>query len=167
MIGGIIVVIILIILGVVGFVYFQNKQYDKISFKETLELTGLPIITFHHKDKQNNDIKLNFLVDTGADRSIIDSKVLEQCKHTKSDKQNPLCGIDGIERYVENVCITLIYNNKLYTDMFQSSDMSNIFDKMKEDNGVTLHGILGNAFFIKYKYVVDFNKYVTYSKMKK
>lgn len=161
---GIIVAFILLILGVICFVYFQNKYYDKISFKETLELTELPIVTFHHIDTQGNDIKLNFLLDTGANRSIINEGHLEKCDHRDLQAGNSLSGLDGIERMVCNTEIVLVYNKKLYKEVFQVSDMSTIFDRIKEETGATIHGILGNSFFNAYKYVIDFDTLVAYSK---
>lgn len=161
----IIVVTIIIILGVVYFICKQ-EQYDKISFRETLELTDLPIVTFHHIDKDNNDIKLNFLLDTGANRSLLDIASVEQCDYTKVGKENSLCGLDGVERIVSNVDIILAYNGKSYEEVFQVSDMSDIFDKIKEEKGIAIHGILGNTFFNHYRYVIDFDKLIFYSKTK-
>lgn len=163
-VAGIIVVIL--IAGVVGFICLEKKQCDKISFKETLELTDLPIVTFHHINKDNNDIKLNFLLDTGANRSIIDEVALTHCYYSMLGKENSLCGLDGVDRKVYNVKMCLVYNSKNYQEVFQVSDMSSVFDKMKQENGVTIHGILGNTFFNKYRYIIDFDKLIFYSKCK-
>ena len=167
MIVGIIVAVIALILGVVVFVHFQNKQYDKISFKETLDLTGLPIITFHHKDAQNNDIKLNFLLDTGATNSIIHAPVVNVCKTVELQGQTVMCGLEGTNRTASNVGIILERDGKEFRDAFQVSDMSSIFGQIKEVTGATLHGVLGDSFFRRYKYVIDFEDYIAYSKGKR
>lgn len=43
-----------------------------MSFKESMDLVELPIITFY-----NNGKKLNFLLDTGANNSIINKSVIK------------------------------------------------------------------------------------------
>lgn len=160
----IIVVVVLLILGVIAFVYFQNKQYKKISFKETLELTGLPIITFHHWDKQCNDIKLNFLLDTGASHSIIDKNVLDGMDYKHTGRKHEMCGLDGIKRITQDVAFTVTYEGKEFHGTFQVDDMTPIFSKIKNTTGVSIHGVLGSTFFNKYRYIIDFDKYITYSK---
>lgn len=162
MLWGIIVVVVLLILGVLWFIVKQNKQYDRISFKETLELTDLPIVTFHHFDNDNNDIRLNFLLDTGSNRSMMSSSAIEKCKHTYINAENSLCGMDGIQRTVQNAVVTLRYNNRPYSDVFQVSDIP-IFDGIKEECGIVIHGVIGNTFFNKYKYIIDFDSLVAYS----
>ena len=44
------------------------------------------------------------------------------------------------------------------------SDLDKPFNNIKKESGVTIHGILGNNFFKKYKYVLDFDKLIAYSK---
>ena len=53
---------------------YKNKRRDqtKISFKEGLDLTELPIVTFKQGDK-----KLHFLLDTGSNISYINSEVIK------------------------------------------------------------------------------------------
>ena len=45
------------------------KEQTKISFKEGLDLTELPIVTFNQ-----GDVKLHFLLDTGSNISFINLK---------------------------------------------------------------------------------------------
>ncbi len=42
--------------------------------------------------------------------------------------------------------------------------MSNAFNTLKQDTGVTIHGILGNTFFEKYGYVIDYKDFIAYAK---
>jgi hypothetical protein len=42
--------------------------------------------------------------------------------------------------------------------------MKEAFGHMKQDTGVTLHGIIGSKFFNKFKYVLDFDELIAYSK---
>lgn len=153
--------IVLWVISIIGvsIYYWRESKYEKISFKETLDLTSLPIITF-----RNNGQKLNFVVDTGANRSVINDTVVSRCEYTRLNTCNSLQGLDGIERQVENVSMELIYHDKRFQEVLQVSNMDPIFDEFRTEKGVQIHGILGNSFFEKYNYVIDFKDYVVYSK---
>lgn len=154
------VCISLILLSVILlFVFIPKKHYDKISFKESYDLTELPIITFSVNNK-----KYNFLLDTGANYSVINKKVLRSIKHEKSPIKGTIYGLEGNEQPVEYVDIVLSYKGNEFTESMQVVDMSAAFGNIKKESGVNLHGILGSLFFQKYKYIIDFKEFVAYSK---
>jgi len=154
------IIIVLVEILLVGAVYaYENRKSSRISFKETLDLTNLPIITFY-----NNNTKLHFLLDTGSNRSILNQSELQFCTYRTTNTANELSGLDGVKRVVENVEIGLQYGDKVFTEEFQTPDMSEVFGSIKAETGVTIHGILGNTFFNRYKYIIDFDKCVFYSK---
>lgn len=152
------IISICVVLIIIGVGYYMYPSYDKISFKESLDLTSLPIIVF-----ENNGRKINFLLDTGASKSIINSSELSTCKYESLKDTSTLTGIDGIPRKTEYVKLALSYNGKEYVDNFQKTDMTAAFAPVKKATGVNIHGILGTSFFNKYKYVLDFNKLIAYS----
>lgn len=139
----------------------QNKKIVGMSFKETLDICDLPIVTFTH-----NNQKINFLLDTGANSSIIDASFLKRpgLKYIESDFKEGVCGIEGnvVDAYYINMYIT--YKNNNYEEWFQVLDMSKTFTSLKQDYGVNVHGILSSAFFTKYKYILDFKDFIAYSK---
>lgn len=136
------------------------KKYPKMSFKETLDLTGLPCVTFWQGDK-----KLNFLLDSGSSDSIIDINILDDVEHQKIENRNfALTGLDGIKRTPKMCIISLSYKDKDYESRFLMTDMSPIFNEIKKDCGANLHGIIGADFMNKYRYILDFNELVAYSK---
>lgn len=156
-----ILIILTITLLVCFYIRFNIKTpHTKISFKESLDLTDLPIITFYIKDK-----KCNFLLDTGANLSVINNKVLSSITHEKTSITGNVYGLEGNRQSVEYVNVVLTYKDKDYPETVQALDMSAAFANIKKESGVTLHGILGNQFFQKYKYVIDFNELVAYSKL--
>ena len=57
-----------------------------------------------------------------------------------------------------------MYNYITYNEKFQVVDMSYAFNSIKQSTGVNIHGILGNSFFEKYGYVIDFKELVAYGK---
>lgn len=154
-------IIILILAALAG--YFGNKlpvaNRSKVSFMEAYDLTGLPIVTF-----KQGKIKCNFLLDTGATHSVIIPKATQVLEYTETDTKNSIYGMEGNSKEVCNIIINFSLKNKKYTEEFQVVDMSNAFDALKQDTGVTIHGIIGGSFFAKYGYVIDYKDFIAYSK---
>lgn len=158
-------IIFAIAIGTVGafvsnYVQKANKRnLSKISFKEAIDLTDLPIITL----KQGN-IKVNFLLDTGSTKSIILPSMLETLEHEDTGEVGTVYGMEGNSVDTKFTKIDFMYNYINYTELFQVVDMSNAFNSIKQSTGVNIHGILGNSFFEKYGYVIDFQEFIVYGK---
>ena len=157
------IVIALLIVAVAAalahIVDLTRNKVNSMSFRESMDLTDLPVVTF----RQGKD-RLNFLLDTGSSLSVINEKILEYIKHTTLDYKGSVYGMEGNAKETSFVTIPLWYKDKGYEEEFQVVDMSAPFDRVKQDSGVTIHGILGNSFFVKYKYVLDFKELIAYSK---
>lgn len=134
------------------------KIADRMSFKETLDLTELPIVTFKQGDK-----KLNFLLDTGATNSIINKSIIDELKHIPAKYVDTIYGADGNKEYVDVVEMDITYRDKPFKDMFYVYNLDAAFGNMKSKYGVNLHGIIGSSFFQKYKFMIDFDELVAYS----
>ena len=161
------VVMIIVVLAAIALVAFvvnlitrkrEELKVNKISFRETMDLISLPIVSF----KQGNK-KLNFLLYTGASYSIINESVVSTIDHIKTEEKGDMYGVEGNKVSCSYVNLFIEYNGKLFQDDFQVVDLSKAFEQIKEDFKVELHGILGNAFFRKYNYVLDYNELVAYS----
>lgn len=135
------------------------SQNDIISFRQGFDLTELPVVSLYH-----NDMPFNFLLDTGSNDSIIDSNALDRMEYTLLDREGQLYGMEGNAETVKVCNIVLSYNGKDYPYEYNIRDMSVAFSNIKAETGVTLHGIIGSKFFNKYKYVLDFELLVAYSK---
>lgn len=139
-----------------------NKRRTGISFKESIDLTELPVITLH-----NGGQKLNFLLDTGSNISHLNSKAEELLKrydevHKAGFDIATATGVtEGSNKWVS---VPLQYKKQSFIEDFMLLDLQEAFDSIKKENGVQLHGILGNSFFTKYKYVLDFEDLVAYTK---
>lgn len=149
-----------IILGAEIIRKYSKKYKRAISFRESLDLTGLPVITFYQGSN-----KFNFLFDTGATNSVINEASIKDMQFTML--QDLECEIYGMEGNIKKVGFANIKFEKglKYEDNFQIVDMSAAFDNVKSETGVTIHGILGNSFFQKYKYVIDYVDMVVYSRV--
>ena len=157
----IILVTIIFIAYIVNKIEATKKEINsRMSFKEALDLIELPIVTFYQGDK-----KLNFMLDSGSNFSIIDSNAVNNLKleHTKLNKVNSIIGINGETRNAGFINLKFSYKHINFDYDFQYLDLSNVVNSLKQD-GITIHGILGNQFFVKYKYVLDFNDLIAYSK---
>ena len=154
----IILVLIVISAIIINGVEDYNRK-DAMSFREAMDLTNLPIVTFYQGDK-----KFNFLLDTGATLSVINQAALESITHTTTNETGELYGVDGVKREVSYASINLAYKNKDYTEEFQVLDMQEAIDQVKAESGVNMVGIIGSEFFRKYKYILDFNELIAYSK---
>lgn len=155
------VMLLLIIALIVAHFMDKSKEKavrDRMSFRETMDLTGLPIVTFKQGDK-----KFNFILDTGAYSSIIDSRILDNIEYTPLADTAVGYGIDGKKYTMETVGINLTYKDKQYSDAFRVLDMTASFDSFKKDFGVNVHGLLSSSFFERYKYVLNYEELVAYS----
>ena len=139
---------------------FNSQPENAISFKQGFELTELPICTLY----QNGNL-WNFLLDTGSNDSIIDKNVIDQIEHTQRNNKSEVFGLDG-QKHVVNMCdITFSYKNQDFPFYYLIKDMSEPFGLIKQESGVNLHGIIGSKFFNKYKYILDFDELIAYSKV--
>lgn len=158
------IVFVLLLVGIAAIVaHFTDLARKKVScssmsFRETMDLCELPIVTF-----MNNGKKLNFLLDTGASKSVIHSGALEGLTYRNTNKSGDIYGIDGKRKGASFINMSIGYKGKDYNEEFQSIDMSIPFSNLKADFGVNLHGILSSTFFQKYKYILDFDELVAYS----
>lgn len=163
MIAVLLVKIIIVIIAVVACAFLINKLEEKVSntmsFREALALAELPVVTFYQGDK-----KLNLLLDTGANISIIDKEVASTISTKETPRVSKITGIGGSVKDVAIVDIVLQYKNNTFKDGFQVTDMTPTFSAIKNATGVTIHGIIGNKFMQKYKYILDFDKMIAYSK---
>lgn len=154
-----VVLLVGIFITVAHFVNLVRKSNtNNISFRETMDLCEMPIITF-----MNNDFKLNFILDTGANKSIIDSNIIDRLNVIKLGEKATLYGVDGNPREAEFIKLDIKHEDKYYEDEFQVLDMSVPFGKLKADFGINVHGILSSSFFQKYKYILDFDRLIAYS----
>jgi hypothetical protein len=147
------------IITIAALIRKYSKRYKSaISFRESLDLTGLPVITFSQGKN-----KFNFLLDTGATNSVINEAQLSNIKHAVIEGAQ--CEVYGIEGNTQTVpFVEIKFKRDIdYIGNFQVVDLSTAFDAVKAETGVTIIGILGNDFFQNYKYVLDYNTMIAYS----
>ena len=162
MVLGIINIILLVLLLAFSVNIIEKiirEKRDKISFKESMDLTDLPIITLY-----NGKTKINFLLDTGSNLSHINRSYLSNLEYQDLNIEQDTIGMEG-NKVTSKLCrIKVLYKENRYEEEFVASDLDNAFNTIKQESGVQIHGILGNKFFEKYKYVLDFSNLTAYVK---
>lgn len=154
-----IIVLVSICATLAHFVCDKRKpNLNKISFRETMDLCDLPIVTFI-----NNGNKFNFLLDTGASKSVINTEILQSMSYKETNNSGNIYGLDGKKYETSYVNVLLNYRGKEYEEEFQVLDMSAPFGNLKNDFGINVHGILSSSFFEKYRYILDYSELVAYS----
>lgn len=138
---------------------FLNIHPDAMSFQNSMDLAELPVVTFRQGDK-----KINFLLDTGSNNCVIDSNILKSIDHKMLDVETNILGLEGNAQKTGVCTIKMSYKDKEYEYPYVIQDMSAAFDSIKKETGVTVNGMLGSKFFNKFKYVLDFDELIAYSK---
>lgn len=138
---------------------FLNIHPDAMSFQNSMDLAELPVVTFRQGDK-----KINFLLDTGSNNCVIDSNILKNIDHKMLNIETNISGIEGNAQKTGVCTIKMTYKDKEYEYPYVIQNMSAVFDSIKKETGVTINGMLGSKFFNKFKYVLDFDELIAYSK---
>ena len=156
-------VFVSILILIICYVIKIRRRKDIMSLKESLDLTGIPIVTFTQEN-----VKYNFLLDTGSDISYINSKIVDNSaiKYEATDyKLTGFISAGGLSSSdIKIIDIPFEYKRTSFKESFAVLDLTESFAQIKEENGVTLHGILGNTFFTKYGYILDFKELKFYTK---
>lgn len=159
MVIGILLIVIVIIIISIAVKRQIVKGHSTVSFQEAMDLVELPIITV-----QNNNTKLNLLLDTGSNASYISPSVLKDLKYDEIEISNTTIGFGGEATHTRGCNIEIKYKKLSFTDTFIVLDSDDIFTALKQGYGVQVHGILGSKFFDRYSYVIDFGELIAYVK---
>ena len=93
------------------------------------------------------------------------NKATEEALESETvDTNVSIFGLDGIVNNTHVKRISFNYKNRKFEEDFQVVDMSKTIRIIKKTKGVTIHGLIGNGFMQKYKYVLDFKEMIAYSK---
>lgn len=130
-----------------------------MSFQASLDLAELPVVTFHQGDQ-----KINFLLDTGSNNCVVNKDFLKSIKHKRLDVETHISGLEGNKQKADVCIIKMSYKDKDYEFPYVIQDMNAVFNDIKKETGVTINGLLGSNFFNKFKYVLDFDELIAYSK---
>ena len=120
--------------------------------------TGLPLIVVK---LFGNDVCM--MLDTGSNRNIIDHRIYDHFKDRlkQSETSSEVYTLNGTSAGI-TIDIPFFFENHFYHEPFLCTETSDTFDKINEESGIQIHGILGNHFFLKYGWVLDFDRVIVY-----
>lgn len=159
-------ILVLIMLSIFIFAYWlytrdtyivRIKKNQIMEFKTSMELSGLPIITFYQGENA-----YNFLLDTGSNRSYINNKA--NIKVISTGAKSTFMGSSGKDADCERVNVIVYRNNLKYEHNMFAADLDTAFMELKKEYGVLITGIIGCDFMDKYNYCLDFKEFVIYQR---
>lgn len=159
MVVGILLIVISLIIISIAVKRYITKGNSTVSFQEAMDLVDLPIITV-----QNNNTKINLLLDTGSNSSYISPGVLNSLKYDEIDLTNTTVGFGGTSTHSKGCNMKIKYKKLTFEDTFIIMQSDDVFTAIKQECGVQVHGILGSKFFDRYSYVIDFSDLTAYIK---
>lgn len=134
------------------------QEKFKVSFKKHFGKVNVPLI----KMKINGQLRY-FLVDTGSEMSILSSEVFETLPKESYSKvigqSVSVTGFTGKTDEKPVILTNLSFKNDKYEDVsFIISDISYVFNYIKDNSKIEIAGILGSYFFNKYRWSIDFDE---------
>lgn len=159
---SILIAVLLIVIGALGNKYIQYKKLNekKLSFFESLQLAGLPVITM-----TSNNVSVNLLLDTGSNKSFLDSRIIQALDKKKiKGKKAYVTGINNNPSETQVYHVVLNYKDNTFENDFQAFSFEKTMDHLKKSTGVRIDGIIGSDFLSKYNYILDYEEYVAYNK---
>ena len=144
-----------------AFNLWRSKKLGR-PFKDTVTNGGIPIVTLKNGEKE-----FNFILDTGSDISHIDSNIktsLSDIEEVEGDNLTITTANGSVESNNNWVKVPLNYKKQNFIEDFMLLDLHDVFETLKEDTEIQLHGILGSTFLRKYGYVLDYDDLVAYTK---
>lgn len=154
-------IIIIFFLAWVGICIYRDNigTYIEIPFKESIDLTKLPIVSF-----KSGSQTLHLLIDTGCTTSIFDETYVSNLPSEYFNTVSvPITSATGQATASRTIALKLYYKDREYFAEFLVCPMKAQFDAAFEGK-VTVHGILGTDFFQKYGYDIDFEELKIYAK---
>jgi len=162
-----------LVLLLITLIYNKKEDISKkpytVSFKNIYKGTKVPLIRLKFKGKF-----YYFLVDTGANTSIIDSRFYEtlpaEIKNLAMEEDVQITGIgdsidtiDGKEKVVrrqsqtQSIALDLSFGPYKYKNtIFIIADLRAPFSQLERVTQEPVVGLLGTDFIKKYKWIIDF-----------
>lgn len=134
------------------------KQQIEYPINYGLSKAGLPLMAV---EMEGNNLCL--LVDTGSTLNLLDKRVYDHLSKDKLDVSLTSdtisnIGINGIEFKTPRAKLLFKFEECFFKTKFTIFDTSIAFNKVEEESGIQIHGILGNEFLIENGWVINFEK---------
>jgi hypothetical protein len=144
-----IIVLAFIILRAILLFKSKHKSYK---FINDIDVTDIPFVTI-----EIQGVKCNFIVDSGADASIISPNFIDENNiiHKKAQNNYSLISAEGKTFDTPIAKVPLVINHKLTSEIFALNDnIENIFSC-----DVKISGLLGSPFLNKHQCKIDYKNH--------
>jgi hypothetical protein len=132
----------------------KTENYHVItSFETTLTELGLIYATFTCNGKA-----MNFILDTGSNLSYVDAAAISEMDLELHKCNDSVMGLGGSQDMGYYCSLKLETPETVTVIDLPINDFSGPFGAVERENGVRLHGLLGNNFLLASKYVIDYEK---------
>lgn len=151
-------------IGAIGMIVMKwiHRIRTSISFEHSLKKSELIIIPLY-----NNGKRLNFIVDSGSTCNVINSSVIDELNLLKEDvdaSKMESISIAGDAHTQSVVSMMLESKGENFFETFFVMHMDEAFRWSSSEYGEQVHGLLGCDFLTRYGKVIDFDKYIIYTK---
>lgn len=132
----------------------KTENYHVItSFETTVTELGLIYATFTCNGKA-----MNFILDTGSNISYVDAAAVSEMDLELHECNDSVMGLGG-SKVMDYYCSLKLETPETVTVIdLPINDFSGPFGVIERENGVKIHGLLGNNFLLASKYVIDYEK---------
>jgi hypothetical protein len=131
-----------------------------------LSKTGLPLIVVKSfTEEMYGIVQLDWclMLDTGSNRNIIDQRMYDYLKGrlNLTETSSEVFTLNGTVTGL-TIEVPFTFEDKDYHEPFLCTENTDVFDKIHDESGIQIHGILGNNFFLKHGWILDFEKIEVY-----
>ena len=140
----------------------NEKKKKFLSFKDSIHKADLPIITLNFFGKE-----YGFILDSGANYNYIDIGALTELQQYNNIVLSEGVSITGSTgNHIDSIACNLFFtcNGEIFSEEFNAAEMAEGFESISGECGIVVHGVLGNQFFQKYKWTLDFDELVIWTK---
>lgn len=137
----------------------MNKSFP---LNYSLQKAGFPLIPV-----QAGKYDLCFILDTGATFSLLDSSIADKLESAiiMNHKKSFIQGIDG--KYIEaeeTRVLSFMIGEQLFTHTFVCESLFERFINIELNCHILPHGIIGNDFLVKNKWIINYGQMEFYFK---
>jgi len=104
------------------------------------------------------------MLDTGSNQNIIDDRIYEHFRDrlSTSESSGEILSLTGVTTRGIILNLPFTFENQEYIEPFVCSNTSESFEKIENESGIRIYGILGNHFFLKHGWILDFERIEVY-----
>lgn len=143
----------------IGFYKVKGKNLYKVKFNKSYDKLKLPMITLNIAGK-----KANFILDTGAETSILNTKFYDTLDKSKVEERGKdvVYSANGGKTESKEIVTNIKYEKEDYTISCLVTDINDMMEHIGKKNGIKIAGLLGSDFFVNNRWVIDFEEKVVW-----